>query len=159
MNVDRILDTMNRHKVGYLLIGGMNFLLRHEPVLTYDVDLWVQDTKENRKNCEMALAKLDAEWGSTDDNWKPVKDLSQGWLKRQMVFCLTSPYGAIDIFRRLDGPKNWNDASQRAIFEKTKADISYRGLSDEDMLRCQLVLDKKDQKPDRIQKLRKTIGK
>ena len=27
MNVDRILEVPNRHGVGYLLIGGMNFLL------------------------------------------------------------------------------------------------------------------------------------
>jgi hypothetical protein len=40
MNIDRILETFNRRDVSYLLIGDMNFLLRHAPVLTYDVDLW-----------------------------------------------------------------------------------------------------------------------
>ena len=48
MNVDRILETFNRHEVAWLLIGGMNFLLRHKPVLTFDVDLWVDDTVQNR---------------------------------------------------------------------------------------------------------------
>ena len=33
MNVDHILKTLNAHEVAYLLIGGMNFLLRHAPVL------------------------------------------------------------------------------------------------------------------------------
>ena len=159
MNVDQILDTMNRYEVEYLLIGGMNFLLRHEPVLTYDVDLWIDDTKKNRESCEKALRELHAEWGSSDDEWKPVTEFSQGWLKSQPVFCLTSPHGAIDIFRRLDGPKNWKDAANSAILEKTKSGIPYRGLSDEDMLKCQLALGAKDQKPDRIQKLSKAIAK
>ena len=48
MNVDTILDTMNRNMVDYILIGGMNFLLRHAPVITYDVDLWIKDTSGNR---------------------------------------------------------------------------------------------------------------
>jgi hypothetical protein len=37
MNVDEILRTLNQEHVDYLLIGGMNFLLRHLPELTYDV--------------------------------------------------------------------------------------------------------------------------
>ncbi len=31
MNSDRILQTLNEHRVGYILIGGMNFLLRYAP--------------------------------------------------------------------------------------------------------------------------------
>ena len=42
MNVDRILETLNRQDVRYILIGRMNFLLRHTPVLTFDVDVWVE---------------------------------------------------------------------------------------------------------------------
>lgn len=43
MNVDQILDTLNRHQVRYLLIGGMIFLLRHSGALTYDVDVWIDE--------------------------------------------------------------------------------------------------------------------
>ena len=49
MNIDEILATMNRHGCQFLLIGGMNFMLRHQPILTYDVDLWVEDSDENRR--------------------------------------------------------------------------------------------------------------
>jgi hypothetical protein len=38
MNVDEILGELGAAGVDYLLIGGMNFLLRHEPELTFDVD-------------------------------------------------------------------------------------------------------------------------
>ena len=34
MNIDHILQMFNASEVEYLLIGSMNFLLRHEPVLT-----------------------------------------------------------------------------------------------------------------------------
>jgi hypothetical protein len=38
MNLDRILETFSAQRVDYILIGGVNFLLRHEPVTTYDID-------------------------------------------------------------------------------------------------------------------------
>jgi len=44
MNVDAILDSLNAQGVDYILIGGMNFLLRHVPELTFDVDIWVNDS-------------------------------------------------------------------------------------------------------------------
>ena len=99
MNVDHILETLNGHQVAYILIGGMNFLLRHTPVLTYDVDLWIDDTPENLDRCEKALGELQAEWGATDNDWGPVSSKTPGWLGSQAVFCLTSPHGAVDIFR------------------------------------------------------------
>ena len=58
MNVDQILRAFNETQVEYILIGGMNFLLRHAPILTFDVDLWIDDTPENRARCEAALRWL-----------------------------------------------------------------------------------------------------
>jgi hypothetical protein len=54
MDVDHFLATLNRRDVSYLLIGGVNFLLRHEPVSTYDIDIWIDDTPEDRSECETA---------------------------------------------------------------------------------------------------------
>lgn len=47
MNIDQILQALNGQQVDYMLIGGMNFLIRHVPELTYDVDIWVRDDGEN----------------------------------------------------------------------------------------------------------------
>ena len=47
MNVDHVFQTLNHHEVAYLVIGGMNFLLRHVPLLTYDIDVWIEDSAEN----------------------------------------------------------------------------------------------------------------
>src|SRR5438045_1171961 len=98
MNIDEILSVFGKHSVDYLLIGGVNFLLNHAPELTFDLDLWVSDDDENLQKANMALKDLRAEWGPTEHDWKPVP-VEHSWLRRQTVFCLTSPYGAIDIFR------------------------------------------------------------
>ena len=68
MNVDHILATFNEHQVQYLLIGGMNFMLRHKPILTYDLDIWIADSVENRHRCEAGVSLIDAEWGATEES-------------------------------------------------------------------------------------------
>jgi hypothetical protein len=157
MNVDHILSTMNRHGVRYLLIGGMNFMLRHEPVLTFDIDLWIEDTEANRRNCETALVELETTWGPTDDTWQPVANLGSGWLDEKQVYCTLSTSGAIDIFRSVRGLSNWTSCNQRALNETTKEGVQYFALSDEDMLACQLALDEGERKQSRINSLRATI--
>jgi len=157
MNVDHILDTLNLRQVACLLIGGMNFLMRHAPVLTFDIDIWIEDTAGNLERCERAMAELNAAWGSTEADWGPVAQRSPGWLKVQPVFCLTSPHGAIDIFREVRGLDNWQACWARAVPVATAAGIHFRGLSDEDMLLSQLALDPSEQKTARIRTLKTAL--
>jgi len=157
MNIDGILETLHRHEVAGILIGGVNFLLRHQPVLTYDVDVWIEDTPENLRRCEEALAELDAAWGRTEKDWAPVASKSAGWLSRQGVFCLTTPHGAIDIFRSVEGLAPWAECRARAVADKTSAGTPYVGLSDQDMLACQLALPETQRKQDRIRVLQDAL--
>ena len=153
MNIDRILNVFNGCKVEYILLGGMNFLLRHEPVLTFDIDFWINDTPENLARCETALAELDVSWGATDDEWGKVARLGSGWLSRQTVFCTTSPHGAIDVFRAVKGLESWKGCAEAAAKGKTANGTEYLGLSDGDMLKCQYALDENQRKPNRIKTL------
>ena len=158
MNVDRILDAMNRHEVEYLLIGGVNFLLRHEPVMTYDIDLWINYDAANLRRCEKALISLGAAWGPTDTEWQPVARCAPGWLDSQPLFCLTSDNGAIDIFRQVTGLESWTKCRQRAVVANTSGGVRYYGLADQDMLKSQDVLDESARKPERIRILRRALG-
>ena len=158
MNVDRILDTLNAREVEYLLIGGMNYLLHHEPVLTYDVDIRIRDSAENRSRCEAALAELKAEWGRSEEEWGPIADKPSGWLSRQGMYALTSAYGSIDVFRSVLGLDDWQKSASTAHNGKTASGVPYVGLSDADMLKSQLALEDGDQKRDRIRKLREAIA-
>ena len=159
MDIDLILDAMNRHHVAYLLLGGVNFLLRHTPVVTFDVDLWIADTPENLASCEHALAEVGATWGPTENQWQPVADLKSGWIARQSVFCMTSPHGPIDIFRSVRGLDDWATCRSRAEAGTTAAGTPYLGISDRDMLQCQLALPEPERKLDRIRILEKSIAR
>jgi len=159
MNIDEILSVFGRHSVDYLLIGGVNFLLNHAGEITFDVDLWVRDEDENLQKTNAALKELGAEWGATERDWKPVPT-EQSWLRRQTVFCLTSPYGAIDIFREVKGLEGkYEECKRRAERKTTSTGVGYTSLSDEDMLRCQLALPEAARKPGRVEALKRSIAK
>jgi hypothetical protein len=157
MNIDRILSEINNAQVDYLLIGGVNFLLRHNGPLTHDVDVWVNDSDDNLTRVLSALRNLDAEWGTTDATWGPVRnDIS--WLKTQPVFCLLTSAGSLDIFRDVRGLEGQYVACRdRAISAETAHGVPFRALSDADMLQTQLVLEPTEQKQDRISVLRRAL--
>jgi len=157
MNVDAILETLNVENVDYLLIGGMNFLLRHFPELTFDVDIWVKDSEENLRNLNRALQRLGSAWGRTEREWRLVPDDWQ-WLRSQAIFCLTSDHGAIDVFREVLGLENlYDECRARSYPGKTATGILFRGLADKDMLVCQEKLPVNQQKHRRMEILRNAI--
>jgi hypothetical protein len=155
--IDHILQVLNDCRVQYILIGGVNFLLHHEPVATFDVDFWIEDSDENRARCHAALVALGASWGPDDVQWRDVDDLPADWLARQGVFCLISRHGSIDLFRTVKGLGSWSDSRQRARTGSTAKGTPYVGLSDEDMLRCQLALSEEERKLDRVRVLKAAL--
>jgi len=159
MNVDEILQTLNVEQVDFLLIGGMNFLLRHFPELTFDVDIWVRDNEENLQRVNRALRKLGAAWGPTEKEWREISN-DWHWLCSQSMFCLTTRHGALDIFREVLGLENRFDESfRRATAARTATGIPFASLSDEDMLICQENLPVGQQKVRRMEILREAIRK
>jgi hypothetical protein len=159
MDFAHILATMNAHDCQYLLIGGYNFSLRHHPYTTLDIDLWIQDSLDNRRRCEAALITLNAEWGENDANWRPVKQLPADWLDKQHVFSLLCPHGLVDIFRSVKGLDSWEECYRRSFEGQLKDGTRYRGLSDSDMLLCQLALEEHERKLDRIRALQNALKK
>ncbi len=157
MNVDEMLRALNDEEADYLLIGGMNFLLRHAPELTFDVDVWVRDEPANLERVNRALVKLNAEWGATDKEWRPVSNDWQ-WLRKQACFCLTTACGALDVFRAVRGLEGrYDECRKAAVPSATSKGVSYLALSDEHMLECQEVLPEHERKPKRIEILRRAI--
>ena len=159
MNVDQILRTLNESQVDYLLIGGMNFLIRHLPELTFDVDIWVRDEAGNLERLNQSLRRLGAEWGRTEAEWRAVAE-DWHWLQSQGVFCLTTSQGALDIFRDVRGLEGkYRECRDRGIPMATAAGVSFVGLSDPDMLTCQEALPLGEQKSRRMEVLRRAIAK
>ena len=157
MNVDAVLSALNEAGADYILIGGMNFLLRHLPEITFDIDVWVADSPENLERVNRALIQLGAEWGRTEASWKPVPE-DASWLREQIVFCLTTRQGALDIFREVRGLEGrYGECKNAAAASATGAGVPFKGLSDRHMLEAQLALPEGERKTRRIDVLQRSI--
>ena len=155
MKPDPILAAYAAHEVDRLLIGGMNFFLRHRPVSTFDVGFFDSDKAANLARVNAALIELGAEWGATDESFGPVPR-DAAWLKGQQVFCLTSSAGAIDIFRSVRGLASYSECWARSVEIRRDATV-FRALSDADMLACQLALPEGERRLDRVAYLEKIL--
>ena len=152
-----MLQALNTDQVDYLLIGGMNFLLRHEPELTFDVDIWVADNDANLPRLNRALRSLGAAWGPTEAAWAPVPEDS-AWLRQQSVFCLTTDHGALDVFREVLGLEGrYAECRASGVRSQTASGVAYVGLSDAHMLACQEALPEEQRKPRRLASLRAAL--
>ena len=157
MNVDLILRTFNESGADYILIGGMNFFIVHEPVTTFDVDFWIADSQTSHIAVHRALSSLAAEvsFSPKGDDWQLVSNLaSSDWLNRHAVFCLNSPHGAIDVFRSVPGLQaGYEKLKPECPMRATKSGIRFRSLSDKWMIQCQLALPEAERKQDRLRAL------
>ncbi len=140
--------------IPFALVKGRTRLCRFDK---HDIDLWIEDSSENRHRCELALVDLNAEWGETTETWGPVSQLPSGWLERQAVFCLTSPHAAVDIMRFVEGMSDWQLSRMNCSPEKTKLGTPYFGLSDNDMLQCQLALIENQRNAERVRYLQNIL--
>jgi hypothetical protein len=150
----QVFIAMNRNCVSFLLVGGLNYFLAHNPVTTQDIDLLIQDTPENRTACEIALNELGAQWGKGDDDWGPVNAKHCGWLWGQSVFCLLTKFGPVDIFLSLPGISSYTDALLRSKSFRLDDEVQVQLISAGDLLACQTALPEIYQKKERIQFLR-----
>ncbi len=148
-----IFQVMNSHAVQYLLIGGLNYFLRHRPVSTQDVDLFVESSRDNLTRCEAALSELDAEWGKVDDDWSPTRLKPNGWLAGQSVFCMLTSRAPLDIFLSVPGITSFAEANARAALVVTRDGINIRCISTTDLLACQMALPEHQRRQDRVNHL------
>ena len=154
----RVFSAMNSHGVSYLLVGGLNYFLRHKPVTTQDIDLFIDDTPQNRQYCEIALMELGAEWGRRDEDWGKVSAKPKGWLSGQSVFCLLTRFGPVDIFLSLPGIPSFSEALARSILFEIDQSTYVRLISSEDLLACQLAIPEVYRKRERIAHLQGIIA-
>ena len=154
----RVFSAMNTNGVSYLLVGGLNYFLRHKPVTTQDIDLFIDDSPQNRQLCEIALIELGAEWGRRDEDWDKVSAKPKGWLSGQSVFCLLTRFGPVDIFLSLPGLPSFSEALLRSVSFEIEQSIQVRLISTEDLLACQMAIPEVYRKRERIAHLQGIIA-
>jgi hypothetical protein len=108
-NPQAILETLDRHDVRYVLIGGLAAVLHGAPHVTTDVDIVPEEGKQNLERLSSALTELGARIRVTGEPDGVPFDHAAESLARVRVWNLTSSLGDLDITFEPSGTQGYED--------------------------------------------------
>jgi len=89
-----LFNSLKKNSVDYILVGGFATVLNGYSRLTHDIDIWIKDTKENRRSLRSCLKEI----GLPDMPEIETIDFVPGWSG------INLPSGfALDVMTHLSG--------------------------------------------------------
>jgi hypothetical protein len=106
---ERILRTLEREHVRYVVIGGLGAVLRGSPVLTQDVDVCPAKDPENLERLARALRSLQAKIRTDSVPEGLPFACDAAFLANVDLVNLVTPYGDIDVSFMPSGTAGYDD--------------------------------------------------
>jgi hypothetical protein len=130
-----ILRVLERHEVGYVLIGAAAARIAGVPVVTEDVDVTPASNRENLERLATALRELGARLRtSTDPDGVPFP-VDAEMLASADTWTLTTSAGDLDIHFRPAGTRGYNDLRREASRERLARGLTVAVASLRDVIR------------------------
>ena len=131
LDPQRIISTLARHRVRYVLIGALAGRLQGLPRLTADVDITPATDSDNLEALAAALRELDARVFTDGVPEGLPFDCSAVTLSRAEIWSLVTDAGRIDLAFRPSGTTGYDDLVRDAIkFEVFGAELLVASLVD-----------------------------
>jgi len=70
-----MLEMLNKHKVRYIIIGGLAFIYHAKPRYTKDMDLWIDPSPENVRRANAALTEFGSPYLLTAESPEEILQL------------------------------------------------------------------------------------
>ena len=115
---DEILGVLERHKVLYVVIGGLAAELRGSPYVTRDVDVTPARTRENFTRLAAALTELDAKLRIPDVEEPLAAALDERTFGQGTTWTFVTKHGYLDIALLPDGTRGYDDLRRSATRER-----------------------------------------
>lgn len=131
LDPERIIQTLARHDVAYVLIGALAARLQGFPRLTADADITPARETENLEKLAAALRDLDARvfTGTVPEGLS--FDCSAATLARAELWNLVTSAGRLDVAFKPSGTGGFDDLARRAVrFDVFGAELLAADLPD-----------------------------
>ena len=115
---DEILEVLERHRVLYVVIGGLAAELRGSPYVTRDVDVTPARTRENLTRLAAALMELDAKLRIPDREEPLEVPLDERSVEQGTSWTYVTKHGYLDIALLPDGTRGYGDLRRSATKER-----------------------------------------
>ncbi len=115
---DEILEVLERHRVLYVVIGGLAAELRGSPYVTRDVDVTPARTRENFTRLAAALRELNARLRIPDMEEPLEVPLDERSFEQGTTWTYVTKHGYLDIALLPDGTRGYDDLRRSATREQ-----------------------------------------
>lgn len=123
MDLPRLFGTLRRHRVRYVLIGGLAALYHGSPFPTEDADIAPADDDDNLRNLTAALTELNARIRAEGEPDGVAFVCDAATLGRVQTWNLMTDAGDLDIAFRPSGTRGYpdlhTDASLADLYDVT----------------------------------------
>lgn len=132
----RIFDSLQRHGVEYLTIGGVAVNAHGHVRNTRDVDILIESSAENMRRLAAALRELDAELAGVDAALLDVDPHDPDHLLNGGNFTLRTAAGGLDLFdpSEIPGGRPYEEMRLRAV-EVIVDGVGIRAVGFDDLIR------------------------
>jgi hypothetical protein len=129
---DEILEVLERHRVLYVVIGGLAAELRGSPYVTRDVDVTPAGTRENFVRLAAALRELEAKLRVPDLDEPLEVPLDERSFEQGTTWTYVTKHGYLDVALLPDGTRGYDDLRRSATRERLTdaVTISVAALAD-----------------------------
>jgi hypothetical protein len=109
-----LLETLTRHGVRFVVIGGIAALAQGSPLPTEDVDVTPARDEENLERLAAALEELDTQLRTGDDSRVPLPT-DPRLLSQAEAWTLTTKHGDLDVMLAPAGTAGYDDLRRDAF--------------------------------------------
>jgi len=120
-----ILQTLAKHQVDFIVVGGVGAVLQGAPISTFDLDVVHSRTGENVDRLLAALEALDAHYRTTG-----TREIAPGesHLSSSGHLLLTTRFGPLDLLGAIGQGRGHGELLGRTVKMKVGAGLSVRVL-------------------------------
>jgi hypothetical protein len=128
LDVERILATLSRHRIDYVIIGGLAVQTHGHVRTTVDIDVYPRPTQANLARLASALTELDARALNPGSEGL---EIDAAMLPRATLWQFDTPHGAIDVLHDAPGAPPYEQLRERALDIRLGAlQVAVAGLDD-----------------------------
>ena len=115
LQADEIFACLNRHRVQYVVIGGLAAVLHGSPLPTLDVDICPAEDAANLERLAAALEEMDARVRTPDSAQGIRFPRDAAFLHKVELLNLVTSFGDLDLSFRPSGTVGYSDWTPRAV--------------------------------------------
>jgi hypothetical protein len=112
---EKLLRTLERHRVRYVVIGGVGATLHGSPLPTRDTDICPEPSESNLERLAAALRELEARIRAPDASAGLPFTCDAAFLRQMKLLNLTTAFGDLDLSFEPAGTRGYEELEPRSV--------------------------------------------